>query len=92
MKTFEIGYKLYYGEISDWGTEIIKAQTKHEAFKNFIKNKSVEGGSLPRYTDWRWNEGVWLAVFRYIKEVKLVTCPHCLGEGVISVNEAMSEV
>lgn len=92
MKTFQIGYKLYYVETSEWGTETIKAKNKQEALMSFAKMKSVEGGSFPRYSDWRWNEGTWLAVFRYIKEVKLVTCPHCLGKGEISVNEAMSEV
>lgn len=92
MKTFQIGYKLYYGETSDWGTETIKAKNKQEALLSFTKKRSVERGSSSRCTDWRWNEGSWLAAFRYIKEVKLIACPHCCGIGVIPVNEEMSEV
>lgn len=66
MKTFEIGFKLVYGETSEWGLALIRAVTKSEALKRFAKRKRVKDCRVTRRSLWRWNEGVWSASFRYI--------------------------
>lgn len=75
-KTFEIGFKLYYGETSEWGIETLRAATKEEALREFARRKRIEESKLTPFRNWRWGEGVWSASLRYVKEVKHVACPH----------------
>jgi hypothetical protein len=36
--------------------------------------------------DNEWEEGDWLMVFRYVKEVTVKPCPHCGGTGQIAID------
>jgi len=84
-KLFAINYKLRYAETSDWGTEYIKAKTKSQALNNFAKLRKIRKSKFQNIQDWKWEEGVWLAEFRNIAEVKAMTCSHCSGTGVIHI-------
>jgi len=52
IKTFQIGYKLFYGETSEWGTETIRAETKQQALMDFAKSRSISKQSLLHYANW----------------------------------------
>ncbi|MBI4547166.1 MAG: hypothetical protein HY707_04245 [Ignavibacteriae bacterium] len=92
MKTFEIGYKMYYHETSEWGVELVNARTIQNALKTFLRKGSIKDKNLSQAPNWKWWEGDWYYAFRYSKEVKVVSCPHCSGTGVISVYEELSKV
>jgi len=72
-KSFEIGFKLYYGESSEWGTETLRATTREDALQEFARHKKIGGSKLIPFQDWSWNEGVWDASFRYVKRVDQVS-------------------
>jgi predicted methyltransferase len=82
-KTFAISYKLRYAETSEWGTEYFKAINKQQALNNFAKTRKISTKKFNSYNDWQWEEGVWLAEFWNIKQVREITCPHCGGNGII---------
>ena len=84
-KLFAISYKLRYAETSDWGTEYLKANNKEHALSIFAKSRKVLTTKFKSFNDWRWEEGVWSAEFRNIKQVKEVPCPHCSGTGIIKI-------
>ena len=83
--TFAITYKLRYSETSDWETEYLKAESKGEALSIFAKSRKILTSKFKSFNDWRWEEGVWSAEFRNIKQVKEVPCPHCSGTGIIKI-------
>jgi hypothetical protein len=82
-KTFAISYKLRYAETSDWGIEYLKASNKEQALNSFAKTRKISTAKFKSSNDWHWEEGVWLAEFRNIKQVKEIPCPHCSGTGII---------
>ncbi len=84
-KIFAINYKLRYAETSDWGTEYVNANNKTQALNIFAKLKKISVRKFNRLDldNWEWEEGVWRAEFRNIKQVQEVPCPHCGGTGVI---------
>lgn len=84
MKTFEIGFKLVYGETSEWGVEIIRAVTKRKALHRFARLKHIRDFLSTPSSKWDWSEGVWRASFRYVKEARFIPCPHCEGSGLVS--------
>lgn len=84
-KLFAISYKLRYGETSDWETEYHRAITKELALKRFAKSRRIPNKKFKNYNDWFWEEGVWSAEFKNIKQVKEMPCPHCKGTGVIKI-------
>ncbi|MBI3577963.1 MAG: hypothetical protein HY089_00965 [Ignavibacteriales bacterium] len=84
MKTYEIGYKLYYGETSDAATEYIKAKNRLEALRTFARNRELRKSKFTNLSSWQWEEGVWRAAFKYVKEVRVQPCPHCGGTGEMS--------
>jgi len=83
MKTFEVGFKEYYYELSDWTSENIKARDEQDALRRFAKRHGLERTTDP--TTWTWCEGDWHFTFRYIKPVTIKDCPHCKGSGQVSV-------
>ena len=82
-KLFVISFKLRYGETSEWGTEYIKAQQQKKALNIFAKIKKIPTKKFNSVDEWSREEGVWLAKFRGIKQVKETICPHCNGSGII---------
>jgi len=84
-KTFAISYKLRYAETSDWGIEYLKAISKEHALKSFARIRKIPTRKFNRVSEWRWEEGVWLAEFRHIKQIKEMPCPHCSGSGIIKI-------
>jgi hypothetical protein len=42
LKTFEIGYKGYYGELSDWFTDRVKSESEEAALRKFLEERGVE--------------------------------------------------
>jgi hypothetical protein len=86
MNVFEVGFKLRCGEMSDWGTELLKAHSKRQALTKFARRKKINQVSAGRPSSWTWDDALWTASFRYIKRVKLVSCPHCHGDGFIAVS------
>ena len=84
-KTFEIGYKGYYREHSEWYTDHIKAANEKRALKEFAKEHRFKLVNYIEPENCRWEEGEWFMSLRYIKEVKIQPCSHCGGKGVVSV-------
>lgn len=84
-KTFEINYKLRYAETEDWGQEYLKAANKKQALKSFAKRMKISTKQFSRFEDWCWEEGVWMASFKNINQVKEKWCPHCCGKGIIHI-------
>jgi len=82
-KIFAINYKLRYAETSDWGTEYLKAHNKEQALSIFAKSRKIPTTKFKGFNDWHWEEGIWSAEFRNIKQVKETPCPHCNGTGII---------
>lgn len=76
-KTFEISYKLRYCETEDWGMEYLKAATKKQALTSFANKMKIQTKQFKSFEDWMWEEGVWSAHFKHIKQVKEERCPHC---------------
>ena len=86
VRTYEIGYKGYYYEMSEWYSCVIEAINKQDALKQFAQQRDLELPSR-EIESWRWEEGPWLMTFRYIKEVELRECPHCHGTGILQTAE-----
>jgi predicted methyltransferase len=84
-KTFEINYKLRYAETEDRGQEYLKAADKKQALKIFAKRMKISTKQFSRFEDWCWKEGVWMASFKNIKQVKEKQCRHCCGKGIVYV-------
>jgi hypothetical protein len=85
MKMFEVGYKSYYREFSEWCTDLIKARTEQAALRKFAKLHRIEKPDPKKAQDWKWWDGDWFMAFRYVKPVKLQTCPCCRGQGEVTV-------
>jgi len=86
MKTFEIQYISRYYEEKIHSSEIIKANSEKVALKKFAKLFKIEDYSLLFETNYMWEDGVWSASFKCIKEVNEIVCPHCNGNGKIVIN------
>ena len=84
-KMFAISYEVRYAETSDWSTTYIKANDKEHALKKFAKSKKIPFQKFNNVGAWQWEEGVWLAEFRNIMQVKEIPCSHCNGTGIIHI-------
>ncbi len=67
-KTFEIEYKIGYGPIEDYNIEKVKAINRKEALRIFANRKKIPKEELRYFEKWMWQEGVWLAFFKKIRE------------------------
>ena len=83
IKTFEVAFKAYYHETSDWCTDYIRAHNKGAALKTFARRHQI--GKLGQPSNWRWWEGDRYMAFKFIKPVLRVPCVECRGTGVVSV-------
>jgi len=86
-RLFEINYKLRYRETSDWGSEIINANSKNIALKKFSLLKKIKVNNFNIPSNWNWKEGVWFAEFNGINEIQKILCPHCKGKGIIYMDK-----
>ena len=84
-KTYEVGYKGYYHEYSEWHTCYIQAGSEQQALRKFANQHRINSVKGDDPENWRWEDGDWYMAFRYIKEVSVKPCPHCRGIGVVSV-------
>jgi len=73
---FEIGYKGFLGQESEWFTERVRAINHSDALELFAKHHRIKG-EAPKWETWRWEDNDWLMGMRYCKEVKKVRCPAC---------------
>ena len=85
LKVFEIAYKSYYHELSDWSHDHIKAVDKKNALRIFASRHHIKTRQREHPENWRWWNGEWYMAFRYIHEIqqKPKPCPHCQGTGII---------
>jgi hypothetical protein len=86
MKTFEIGFKGFYREQSDWFTDHIRARTKPAALKTFARKHGIKTTKSARPANWQWWDNEWLMEFHYVKPVTVVKCSVCQGTGLVSVS------
>ncbi len=85
VKTFEVGYKGYYHEHSEWYTDYIEAEDEGHALAKFAKEHRFKLVAHGETGNCRWEEGEWFMAFQYIKEVKIQPCDRCRGTGVVAV-------
>lgn len=85
-KTYEVGYKGYFHEQSEWYVHHLQARDEQQALRKFARERRIRSASKDDPESWRWEEGDWLMVFRYIKEVHTKPCPHCHGTGITTVD------
>lgn len=95
-KTYEIGYKGFYCEHTEWFTAYMKAIDEKEARRkfvteHFITRQDIEDGDFDAFKRGEsdkliWWEAEWLMDFRYLKEVNMKPCPLCGGTGKIAVD------
>lgn len=85
MKTFEIQYINRYYEEKIHSTEIINANSEKVALKKFAKLFKIEDYKFLFDPMFIWEDGVWTASFKCIKEIDEIVCPHCNGSGKIKI-------
>jgi hypothetical protein len=85
MKTFEVGYKSYYHETSDWCSDLITAKTEKEALRKFAKLHRIKKPDLSKPHEWKWWDGDWYMSFAYVKPVTKQRCPLCGGNGEVAL-------
>jgi hypothetical protein len=86
MKRFEIGFKGFYREQSEWYTDHVRARERQGALKTFARKHGIKIRNYGRPAHWQWWDNEWLMQFRYIKPVVKVRCSACQGTGLISVS------
>jgi hypothetical protein len=84
QKVFEIGFKGYFGESSEWYSEHIKARNEGAALQKFAHTHKIKKNKSETTEIKEWWDNDWLMKFQYIKPVSIIKCPHCFGEGVIA--------
>ncbi len=85
LKVFEVAYKRYYHELSDWSCDYIRAKDKKNALRIFASRHRIKPRQGEQSENWRWWDGESYMAFRYIHEIDRVPkpCPHCQGAGMI---------
>ncbi len=87
LKTYEIQFKCYYGETSDYGCTFIQARDQNAALRKFARQKRLGKVDPGDADNWTWECGVWFERFKFIKEVEIVPCPYCEGKGEVAVDK-----
>lgn len=84
-KVFQIAYKSFYHELSDWQSEYIKAATRKDALRIFASRHKIGGNKNKPPQQWHWWDGDWYMHLRFIRQVKQEPkpCPHCHGTGYL---------
>lgn len=85
LQVFEVGYKCYYHELSDWARDHIRAKDKKNALRIFASRHYIKARRGEQAENWRWWDGDWYMSFRYIHEVEQTPkpCPRCHGMGTV---------
>ena len=88
-RVFQVAYKSFYHELSDWNSEYINATTKKDALRVFASRHNIGVSENKSPKNWRWWDDEWYMSFRFIREVdqKPKVCPCCHGTGIIVVGE-----
>ena len=86
MKTYAISYKSYYHELCDWSCVYVRARDQESALRQFARRHQISIPKSHDLTDWKWEEGEWLHVFKLINDVTLRPCPRCGGSGEIEIH------
>src|SRR5574341_1877797 len=83
LKAFEIAYKCYYHEFSDWSKDQVNAKDRKNALRIFASRHRIKTGREEQPENWRWWDGDWYMAFRSIRELERAPklCPHCQGTG-----------
>jgi hypothetical protein len=84
-RIYEVGYKGYLREESEWYAFYLRARDEQQALRKFARQRRIKSADKNDPESWRWEEGDWLMTFRYIKEVSLKPCPRCQGTGIVAV-------
>jgi len=89
VKVFQIAYKTFYHEMSDWSSEYIKTTNRKDALRIFASRHNIKPSRNKSPQNWRWWNGEWYMSFRFIREIKQKpqVCPCCKGTGAILVGE-----
>jgi hypothetical protein len=88
MKTFRIGYKMFYRETSEHHSDYIQAESERAALKIFAKEHKIPMASRQQPEKWQWWDGEWLYEFRAVELVNVIPCPHCGRKGEIATATA----
>lgn len=86
-RLFEIGFKGYYGEGSEWHAERVRAVTRADALRIFAARHRLKGATSRNADEWRWWDGDWFMAFRYVKKADTRRCPSCRGSGQVPIGE-----
>ena len=62
------------------------ANGKLPALRQFARRHQISIPKSHDLTDWKWEEGEWLHVFKLINDVTLRPCPRCGGSGEIEIH------
>jgi hypothetical protein len=84
LKTFEVVFKEYYHELSDWTSENIRATNERDALRSFAKRHGLRPMADP--TTWEWYEGDWQFAFRQICLATMQDCLSCGGSGKVPIH------
>jgi len=68
MKMFEIAYKRYYHDLSDWSVDYLKARNQRDALRIFANRHRIKSRRIKGSQDWYWWDGEWYMSLRYIRE------------------------
>jgi hypothetical protein len=68
-RTFEVEYKIRYGEIEDSEIEKVKGENEKDALRIFANRKKIPKKDLHNFQQWMWAEGSWFAFFKKIRQV-----------------------
>ena len=84
-KIFEIAYKCFRHELSDWSHEYVRAADRKNALRIFASRHHIKTHKGDQPTYWYWWDGDWYMSFRLIREIERLPqkCPHCRGTGMI---------
>lgn len=79
---FEVGFKGFYRETSEYFTEHIRANNPEEALGKFCRMNKIDITAPQQTENMQWWDGEWLMSYRYIRDVITSPCPYCDGSGV----------
>ncbi len=88
LKIFEIAYKRYHRELSDWSVDYLRAKDQQNALRIFTNRHRIKIHRSPHTQDLYWWDGEWYMSLRYIRETDQQPrpCQHCRGTGIVVTN------
>ncbi len=85
LRLFQVAYKRYYHELSEWSCDYVRARDTKDALRIFGNRHRIRQLDVNHAEDWRWWDGECYLSFRFIRETtqKPKACPHCQGTGFL---------